>query len=109
MIKLTFPKSHERQELRPLFELFEETFPNEFLRWEARAKGYLDGTLEASPEFSIDLVFAETHQRVASFLKENTGCADPNALSMAWLDFRILLDEDLKDQSSESRTCHRSS
>ena len=108
MIKLTFPKSHERQELRPLFELFKETFPNEFLRWETRAKGYLDGTLEASPKFSIDPVFAETHQRVASFLKDKTGCVDSNALSMAWLDFRIILDEDLRGRSNQSGPEHRS-
>ena len=96
MVKLTFPSTHSREEVRPLFESFKENYPQDFEKWRERAKGYITGEIPSPKEFRIDPIIAATHYLVEDFVRRETGCTNRSALSTVFLDFRVLLDEEIK-------------
>ena len=103
MIKLTFPRSHSREEVRPLFEKFKVQYPQEFENWREREEGYITGAIPSPAEFKIDPIFSATHYLADDFVRKETGCTNRAATGLVFLDFRVLLGEEIKrDQKKVS-------
>ena len=96
MVKLTFPRSHSREDIRPLFEKFKVQYPQEFEKWRTREEGYITGAIPSPAEFKIDPIFAATHYLADDFVRKETGCTNRAATGLVFLDFRVLINEEIK-------------
>ncbi|MDG5750730.1 hypothetical protein P8R33_06420 [Qipengyuania sp. XHP0211] len=95
MLKLTFPRSHQLEDLRPLYEEFKLAHPAVFDEFRKRGKAYRDGTVPVPEEYSEDPVYSKALDSVSSFLKSRTQWEFPSALTAAFMDFRRLLEREL--------------
>ena len=86
VIRLTYPnKSHETEDLRPLYEEFKQSNPETFDLWyRIESKGKID-----SPE-----ELKGVHKEVREFLKARTEWESNAALTGAFADFRRLINRD---------------
>jgi hypothetical protein len=88
-IRLTYPnKSHETEDLRPLYEEFKRAKPEVFERWKLiEAKEKLSGPDELKP----------VSKEIQEFLKSRVEWESQSAISGAIADFRRLINKDLFD------------
>ena len=86
-IRLTYPnKSHETEDLRPLYEQFKALEPDVFQSWwEIEKKGRID-----SPERLKDV-----HMSIRKFLMSRVEWDSNAALTGAFADFRRLIGRDI--------------
>lgn len=81
-MKLTFPKTHRTEEMRPLYEEYKSLHPDIIEEWveiESRSPNIGDDEI---PPIS---------EHVQEFLRTRTENDGPTSLLYAFLDFRILL------------------
>lgn len=86
-IRLTYPiKSHETEDLRPLYEEFRRVHPQTFSEWwQVEAKDRISGP---------DELKAVAHE-IREFLKARVEWESDAALTGAFADFRRLINQDM--------------
>ena len=103
MLKLTFPRSHQLEGLRPLYEEFKITHAAVFDEFRNRAKAYRDCTVPVSEEYSEGPVYSKALDSVSSFLESRTRWEFPSALTAAFMDFRRLSERELDTLADDNR------
>jgi hypothetical protein len=86
MVRLTFPKSHHTEDLRPLYEGFKAEEPEVFARWKEIEENWCEGS-----ERDIAPVMIAIH----SYLKPRVQWDTLSAVIFATSDFRKLIRAEL--------------
>ena len=89
MVVLTYPRSHSRDEMRPLFEEFRAKNPDVFAKWKALEANWKDGN---------ELKIKSVHLAIHEFLMPRTQWDSVDGLGEGYSDFRRLMWELLRGE-----------
>lgn len=99
MLKLTFPRTHKREEIRPYYRDFKGEYPNLFARWKAYVKRFPNENFSDEEAADFERTLNEVAEKSAKFFSERTDYENASALVIAAADLTQLLHDEINTDS----------
>ena len=95
-MKLTFPPSHDLEDLRPLYEKFRRYNPNLYNTWFKRVIEINTSRYDHAKSDESDSIVLRNNRKIKDFLLAEVECQSADALTSALADFQKLMWGDVK-------------
>ena len=102
-LKLTFPRSHDLEDLRPVYNDFREVHPDVYEEWLQHRLESFGKPLDPQTFDKPNPVVIRIHRKVKDYLATRVECVGSGGLLSGVSDFSDFMEEEVRDRFAKSK------